>query len=338
MNINSQFWVIGLFSLCLWACGDNDASSGGDNPVMHDIPIGFTSSVVSEEEASTRGDVITDVSDMYVFASYTGKSDWATTDMTNFMYMQKMTKASGSGWTYSPLKYWPNNDKDKISFFAYAPASITGIVPSAVNVAGPKVTYTVPTKESEKQDILLGADMNKKKSDATVVLQMKHVLSQIKFVVKNGKGGTTKVVKGLEVKAPSIGTASFTTDGKISWTIDTTGNTKTFVAESSFTNGNTVSVPDNIGEKTGVIATFFLLPVENAGQFTVSLTYTLQKSGEASVTELTATSYFPASPQWLPGSNITYTLSIVDDRLEIGGVTVESFGEGTPAGNEIPAT
>ena len=90
--------------------------------------------------------------------------------------------------------------------------------------------------------------------------------------------------------------------------------------------------------KTDVIAAFFLLPVGDASSFTVSLTYTLQKAGESSATELTATSYFPASPQWLPGSHIAYTLTLVDDRLEIGKITVENYGDGTSAGNEIPAT
>ena len=30
------------------------------------------------------------------------------------------------GWTYSPVKYWPNNKNDKISFFAYAPYETSG--------------------------------------------------------------------------------------------------------------------------------------------------------------------------------------------------------------------
>jgi len=29
----------------------------------------------------------------------------------------------GDTWTYNPVKYWPNNDGDKLSFFAYAPYS-----------------------------------------------------------------------------------------------------------------------------------------------------------------------------------------------------------------------
>lgn len=41
----------------------------------------------------------------------------------NFMYNQQVTMASGEAgkWTYTPVKYWPNNTNDKLSFFAYAP-------------------------------------------------------------------------------------------------------------------------------------------------------------------------------------------------------------------------
>ena len=39
-----------------------------------------------------------------------------------YMYNQAVEYDSKtSAWTYSPVKYWPNRDGDKISFFAYAP-------------------------------------------------------------------------------------------------------------------------------------------------------------------------------------------------------------------------
>lgn len=90
-----------------------------------------------------------------VFGFYTGEKSWnelknwnAKTDLAsgaqtptsgmsepNFMWNQKVSySASASGWTYEPLKYWPNGnvtadshgataspDNGKVSFFAYAP-------------------------------------------------------------------------------------------------------------------------------------------------------------------------------------------------------------------------
>lgn len=79
-----------------------------------------------------------------VFAYYTEGADYSTAAKPNFMFNQQVT-AVGTGdapnmtavtsWEYSPIKYWPNNtqkdaentaynisvNKDKLSFFAYAP-------------------------------------------------------------------------------------------------------------------------------------------------------------------------------------------------------------------------
>lgn len=63
-----------------------------------------------------------------VFAYYTDNNDYDQTALPNFMYNQGVFH-DGSDWTYSPVKYWPNEfgttaiaeDYDRISFFAYAP-------------------------------------------------------------------------------------------------------------------------------------------------------------------------------------------------------------------------
>ena len=63
-----------------------------------------------------------------VFGYYTGANTYDDQAQPNFMYNQKVEN-SGSAWTYSPIKYWPNqygsaaisDDVDKVSFFAYAP-------------------------------------------------------------------------------------------------------------------------------------------------------------------------------------------------------------------------
>lgn len=67
-----------------------------------------------------------------VFAMYTGSANYASATAPNFMYNEQIHWANG--WTYSPLKYWPNEtsfdsqdpkavspETDKLSFFAYAP-------------------------------------------------------------------------------------------------------------------------------------------------------------------------------------------------------------------------
>lgn len=65
-----------------------------------------------------------------VFAYYTDAVDYDGSTKPDFMYNQQVTYDNGNGaWTYTPVKYWPNeygdnaqsNDVDKVTFFAYAP-------------------------------------------------------------------------------------------------------------------------------------------------------------------------------------------------------------------------
>lgn len=122
-----------------------------------------------------------------VFGYYTDAANYASSTKANFMYNQQVTY-SGSAWTYSPVKYWPNEhgasaistEVDKLTFLAYAPfvankdiagdkgVSITdkagsaaadeGIIAmTANNVAGDAVlTFKVPASAEEQIDLLYG--------------------------------------------------------------------------------------------------------------------------------------------------------------------------------------
>lgn len=157
-----------------------------------DEPTPVTFGAYSAQSTKTRADVkIDDVADLAdagfgVFAYYTGTNDYnSTSSKPNFMYDEKVT-GSGSplSWTYSPLKYWPNDIAEdtavdghnatgsenggKISFFAYAPhvecvyntgvvtGASAGITAFTSNSAegDPKVTYSVGT--GDFQDLLWG--------------------------------------------------------------------------------------------------------------------------------------------------------------------------------------
>jgi hypothetical protein len=87
------------------------------------------------------------------------------------MYNQQVTTDGSTGWTYTPVKYWPNglNDQDgavggddetltaggKVSFFAYAPyvagagtpGTDDGIIGMSANTlaANPTITYQMPS-------------------------------------------------------------------------------------------------------------------------------------------------------------------------------------------------
>lgn len=120
-----------------------------------------------------------------VFAYQTGGTDYTagqTTFPPDFMYNQLVngTDVAAPVWSYSPIKYWPNDNDDadnagakglgktgKVSFFAYAPYAdpsatnantTSGITAVSANSAmsDPTVTYKLATKSSDNVDLLWG--------------------------------------------------------------------------------------------------------------------------------------------------------------------------------------
>ena len=121
-----------------------------------------------------------------VFAYYTQATDYANTVSTgsqtpNFMYNQPVESADGTTWTYSPVKYWPNDNttadnanatgttNSKVSFFAYSPfvEYATVATPAADGIIGmtantstydPTITLKLPTlpTASNVVDLLWG--------------------------------------------------------------------------------------------------------------------------------------------------------------------------------------
>lgn len=122
-----------------------------------------------------------------LFAYYSDNSNYGSTSTPNFMYNTKVTGTTSEGttsWTYSPLRYWPNETSttdadgkgaisegvDRLSFFAYAPyveatastGAVTGTEPGITaltknsDAGDPKVSYTVATDPSKSVDLLWG--------------------------------------------------------------------------------------------------------------------------------------------------------------------------------------
>lgn len=328
--------ILLLSALCLWGCGDKTSSVGDEPPVR--VPIGFISDITTEQDTQTRGEVITDISNMYVFASYTATNDWTAAAVPNFMYRQLMEKTAGS-WTYSPLKYWPDNADDRISFFACAPITLDGVAFSALGVAGPEITYTVPTGEVGKQDLLVSSALNRKKGSGTVAFTMQHALTQVKFKVKKSAAMTVTAVTltGLSVLAPGGGKLSFKADADNSRTWSC-GTPVTFTAA---LNGETAG--RDIDDTGADVASFFLIPVaadNKAASPTLKLTYTLVTASGPNTGTVSMNSTLELDKtKWTSGSSVVYTITIIDDRAEVSSVTVTDFdANGTQAGGDIPAT
>ncbi len=103
-----------------------------------------------------------------VYAYYHDNATWTTDDAAepNFMFNQKATHINNTDpFTYSPLKYWPNQETDKLSFIAYYPYSNgtedgtdddinhTGIEPLLSNDASAMPSFTLTVKSNVKEQI-----------------------------------------------------------------------------------------------------------------------------------------------------------------------------------------
>jgi hypothetical protein len=171
-----------------------------------------------------------------VFAYYTGASDWSTagtSTIPNFMYNQQVTWDTNH-WTYSPVKYWPNNNnpaddsgatgsesKNYLSFFAYAPFTSSAIF-SGNDVAGaPSVNYTW----GADNDLLYAAQTDRYKYDnndaydngrigETVLFNFRHALCKVQFKVRRSNSSHTISLKSLSVSFNNTATFNL---GSATW-------------------------------------------------------------------------------------------------------------------------
>lgn len=190
--MKKRLFMFATAALMLTACSNdsevavNDvAQQSGPNAVMFDTYTASATKAYSTGVMTTEllGDPGFGVFAYHNAGTASDAGSYAYSVGPNFMYDQQVTY--GTAWTYSPLKYWPNEtekdmlsvtgaaesrDKtDVLSFFAYAPyvASATSTTPgttpginsmmaNTVTDADPWVQYTVSTVPSASVDLVWG--------------------------------------------------------------------------------------------------------------------------------------------------------------------------------------
>lgn len=330
-------WGI-IFPCLLAAC----TPTGTTDETETDRAIGFsaTTTETSSPRAITESTTET-LTGFGVFASYTGSADWNSgTDTPNFMYNQSVTKINQT-WTYTPIKYWPNTPGEKLSFFAYAPHSTEAtsyISPSGNTQTGyPFITYTVPTAENSQIDLLAAApQMNKQKTDGQITFSMYHTLTKVTIKSKNGESHTVKTITSLTISAPAGGTLTFRvpTNGEkpFAWS-NISANSSTFTAAVS--TGNSISVEDTPKD----LCTFYLLPIGKPASVSLTLGYTFSRPNSSDTDNTTATITLTDTPEWTPGTSLTYTLSVSGKELTIESADKNiSWADGGTTEGEIETT
>ena len=167
-----------------------------------------------------------------VYGFYHDNSDWATenaagTNIADFMYHTALTKQSDGSWTYSPIKYWPNEygtganstNVDKLSFWGYYPRNASGLnlyKPGTTTAFDnetsgvPKITFTQAADPADQTDLMITAPLRDLyRNDAQnhgaitngeVTLVFKHALALVEFQLTEGTGATLNTLKLTHLK------------------------------------------------------------------------------------------------------------------------------------------
>jgi hypothetical protein len=291
----------------------------GDQEYNPKKPVSFMTTDATG--AATRGTPITSVSqmtDMGVFASNSGLTDWSEEAILDRMYNKELTYSSTTEkWNYNTgeEEYWdPESLADRYSFFAYAPYGTgTGTSGNGITVSGsegtagtPTLTYTVPTDVTNQPDLMVAVPQkNLRPSGAPVELAMEHALTSVAFQL----AGQADKVTGLAVKGVKT-TGTLTIDGEnIVWTGLDGDATTDFSASLNYdTTGAgagiyytaTEDMSTNLIKSNGYL---MMIPQELESGAKVVVTYSDGTKKELAFAEET----------WLAGKKVTYNITLPDN-------------------------
>lgn len=196
-----------------------------------------------------------------VFAYYTNNGKYDQYVTPNFMYNQQVKwDVTAENWLYEPVKYWPNetgnaaisDDKDYVSFFAYAPyvnsdpatgavkapthlpltdedvqkKNITGMI-NNTTIGDPKIKYVVDFNPATSVDLLWGVqpdgdkeglpfiDQEKPTITGKTKFNLKHALIKLNVTVDAKVDGAEEVAANTKIYVRSVTFEGFATKGAL---------------------------------------------------------------------------------------------------------------------------
>ena len=188
MSMNKRlvkyFWALPLLGM-LSGCSDSAVTENSQN-TSNAIQFDVTASKQTSRATAVDNDVVKDENKPFGLFAY-NNSGWPAAGTTtptgqpNFMYDQevKYDVANNGGWTYTPLKFWTN---DNISFFGYWPKVAGVTTAKADDGKMPEVEFTQNMTASDMVDFITSNNaLNKTKADGVVTLEFNHVLTRVNF-------------------------------------------------------------------------------------------------------------------------------------------------------------
>lgn len=200
----TNLWTMAMAALLTAGCSQNEITdiSPDASPAVGFSVYATAQSRGTITDNSTSGTGIKNTTGFGALAYYTEQSNWSNTGSfsPNFMYNQQVKWATNV-WTYTPVKYWPNTEGDKISFFAYAPyesspssGTSKGVVLSSYTATGaPTLRFTLQPTPAALIDLVAtdatstsGANqtINITKRTTAVAFKFNHLLTRVNFKAK----------------------------------------------------------------------------------------------------------------------------------------------------------
>lgn len=227
--------IAAMAALTLVSCSSDDLNSLSDNSSKNEA-ISFDGywgrSAVSVN--GSRGSVIDKAEDLQkvtegfgVFGNYTATGN-TTAYGENLFKNEQVTYNKTSAWTYSPVKYWPQ--QGHIDFLAYAPYDSNQELSE-----NSKLNFTVNSTVTDQKDLLWANAANQTKAnnsgtDKKVKFQFAHALSRLGYTVKLNKAysDATITLNKITLAGSSDGKKdAFYTKGTIDLSKDPSSSTTT---------------------------------------------------------------------------------------------------------------
>jgi len=292
-----------------------------------------------------------------VYGFYHDNSTFATDpdNIPDFMYHTALTKQSDGSWTYSPIKYWPNEygtganstGVDRLSFWGYYPREAAGLnlYKSGTTTAYdndtpgiPKATFTQSEDPDEMIDLMfseLENDLTKPGINESVQLTFRHALSLVEFRLAEGTGAEVNSLSLTNIK--KSGTCEDPKASPIAWT-NVAGSFNISMTDVTVT-GSTLlrilAIPQEIDPNATFTLNYNIQFASSDPSHPEPIVYT----GESANAKLfDNTNADPAKrygfTAWEAGKHYIYIVSAGLDRIEFEEI-VESAEDWTVGNNNI---
>ena len=290
-----------------------------------DKPLRFGSSV-SETKATTE---LVDGSTFGVFAFFQEGdvengtvAHWSATRQPNFMFNQQVEK-NGGAYTYSPLRYWPSNEENTISFWAYSPYNASAVLyeKNTTNTYTktsqdlPDIKFTATTGRDDFMTSALVTDKtyaNCDPVDGVVGLEFHHRLSWIEFKAKTFDDYDDVTLEVTSVKIIKDYSSGVFRQGNSSWE-DLSNERENANAAVAFTGAVELEYATAKSCSTNPV---LLIPQDmdhgtGAGKVTVIINYN-QKDGSFNINKQAEIELdsVPGIDEWQQNKKYVYTFTI----------------------------